>query len=176
MTREPSPLGERFGANLSRCRRRAGLSQDGLADLVGLTRGHLGELERGRQLPRIDTVLRLAAAMEASTCVLLEGMEWRPGLAGSWGLLPATFRRASAPTRTEPPMKTISPRIPDQMATELYAVAGARGAPVSEAIRAAIHRYIGTRCAEETFQERLRSGLREDREVLETLSDDSTGS
>jgi transcriptional regulator with XRE-family HTH domain len=79
VTREHSPLGERFGANLSRARRRAGFSQRELADLVGRTPGHLIALERGQRLPRIDTVLRLAAATEVSTCVLLGEMEWRPG-------------------------------------------------------------------------------------------------
>jgi transcriptional regulator with XRE-family HTH domain len=79
VTREPSPLGERFGANLSRARRHAGLSQRQLAALVGRTPGHLIALERGQRLPRIDTVLRLAVATEVSTCALLGGMEWRPG-------------------------------------------------------------------------------------------------
>jgi transcriptional regulator with XRE-family HTH domain len=79
VSREPSPLGERFGANLRRSRRRARLSQRQLADLVGLAREHVSELECGLQLPRIDTILRLAAATEVSTCVLLEAMQWRPG-------------------------------------------------------------------------------------------------
>ena len=72
-------LGERFGLNLWRSRRRAGLSQDGLANLVGVSRAAISPLERGLRLPRIDTILKLAAGMNVSPCVLLEGMEWRPG-------------------------------------------------------------------------------------------------
>lgn len=79
MSRNPTPLGERFGAHLKRSRRRADLSQQALADLVGMNRVNVSELERGLALPRIDTILKLAAGMNVSACELLEGMEWRPG-------------------------------------------------------------------------------------------------
>lgn len=76
----PEPtLAERFGLNLWRCRRRADLSQDDLANLIGVSRTVISPLERGLRLPRIDTVLKLAAGMNVSPCVLLEGMEWHPG-------------------------------------------------------------------------------------------------
>lgn len=77
---QPSPtLAERFGSNLWRSRRRAGLSQEDLGNFVGLTRQAIGQLELGRRLPRIDTIVKLAAGTSVSTCVLLEGMAWRPG-------------------------------------------------------------------------------------------------
>lgn len=79
MSRNHSPLGERFGAHLKRSRRRGDLSQQALADLVGMNRVNVSELERGLALPRIDTILKLAAGTNVSPCVLLEGMEWRPG-------------------------------------------------------------------------------------------------
>jgi len=76
----PEPtLGERFALNFWRSRRRAGLSQEGLANLVGMHRAEISVLERGLRLPCIDTILKLAAGMNVSPCVLLEGMEWRPG-------------------------------------------------------------------------------------------------
>lgn len=76
----PEPtLAERFGLNLWRCRRRAGLSQDNLAAIVGVSRAAISPLERGLRLPRIDTILKLAAGTNVSPCALLEGMEWRPG-------------------------------------------------------------------------------------------------
>ncbi len=76
----PSPtLAERFGRNLWRSRRRAGLSQEDLGNLVGLSRDAISRLEKGERLARLDTIIRLAAGMNVSTCVLLEGMEWRPG-------------------------------------------------------------------------------------------------
>jgi transcriptional regulator with XRE-family HTH domain len=76
----PAPtLTERFGLNLWRCRRRADLSQDDLANLIGVSRTVISPLERGLRLPRIDTVLKLAAGMDVSPCILLTGMEWHPG-------------------------------------------------------------------------------------------------
>jgi transcriptional regulator with XRE-family HTH domain len=76
----PEPtLGERFGRNLWRSRRRAGLSQEDVANLIGLSRPHISVLERGLDLPRIDTILGLAAATNVSACVPLAGMSWEPG-------------------------------------------------------------------------------------------------
>jgi len=74
----PTPQ-ERFALNLWRSRRRADLSQEDLASLIGVSRAVISPLERGLRLPRIDTILKLAAAMKVSPCVLLEGMQWRPG-------------------------------------------------------------------------------------------------
>ncbi|HET7416938.1 MAG TPA: helix-turn-helix transcriptional regulator [Solirubrobacterales bacterium] len=72
-------LEERFGLNLRRSRRRADLSQEDLGNLAGLSRDAVCQLELGRRWPRLDTILRLAAGTNVSTCFLLEGMEWRPG-------------------------------------------------------------------------------------------------
>lgn len=72
-------LEERFGLNLWRGRRRADLSQEDLGNLVGLSRAAVCQLELGRRLPRLDTILQLAAGTNVSTCFLLEGMGWRPG-------------------------------------------------------------------------------------------------
>jgi transcriptional regulator with XRE-family HTH domain len=74
---DPTTLGERFGANLWLSRRRAGLSQQALGDLVGMNRVNVSVLERGLRLPRIDTILKLAAGTNVSACELLTGMEWR---------------------------------------------------------------------------------------------------
>jgi DNA-binding XRE family transcriptional regulator len=74
-----STLGERFGHNLWCSRRRADLSQEKLANLVGLSRQAIYALEGGRRLPRLDTIVKLAAGTNVSVSFLLEGMEWRPG-------------------------------------------------------------------------------------------------
>jgi transcriptional regulator with XRE-family HTH domain len=76
----PTPtLQERFGRNLWRCRRRADLSQEDLANLVGLSRAAIYGLELGQKAPRLDTILKLAAGTRVSPCVLLAGLQWRPG-------------------------------------------------------------------------------------------------
>jgi transcriptional regulator with XRE-family HTH domain len=76
----PAPtLPERFGRNLWRCRRRADLSREDLAKLVGLSRPAIYGLELGQKVPRLDTILKLAAGTRVSPCVLLAGMRWLPG-------------------------------------------------------------------------------------------------
>jgi len=67
-----------FGKNLLYGRRQAGLSQQELADLIGMHRVYVWAFERGRRIPYLDTILRLAAGTNLSTCELLAGMGWRP--------------------------------------------------------------------------------------------------
>ena len=48
-----------------------GLSQRGLADLVGTTQSAIARLERGGRPPRIDTLLRIADALDCDLHVEL---------------------------------------------------------------------------------------------------------
>jgi transcriptional regulator with XRE-family HTH domain len=70
---------ERFGRNLFLSRRRAGLSQERLAALCSLHRTEIGLLEQGRRLPRVDTLLKLVAALAVDPSDLLKGIDWVPG-------------------------------------------------------------------------------------------------
>jgi transcriptional regulator with XRE-family HTH domain len=67
---------ECFGGNLKRARRRADLSQEDLARRAALHRTEIGLLENGLRTPRIDTMAKLAAAVEASPDELMEGIAW----------------------------------------------------------------------------------------------------
>jgi transcriptional regulator with XRE-family HTH domain len=71
-------LAERFGHNLWRCRRRAGLNQEALAELAELHRPEIGLYETGKRLPRLDTLLKLTAAADATPRELLAGLHWHP--------------------------------------------------------------------------------------------------
>jgi HTH-type transcriptional regulator/antitoxin HipB len=73
------PLAKHFGRTLRRARRRAGLTQGELGRLAELHRGEIGKLEGGQRLAKLDTILKLAAGVDASACVLLAGLRWRPG-------------------------------------------------------------------------------------------------
>jgi metal-responsive CopG/Arc/MetJ family transcriptional regulator len=64
----------------------------------------------------------------------------------------------------------MSLRLAKELAKELAIVARVEGVTVSEAIRAAIHRYIATRRTDENFKKLLRQRLEEDREILERIS------
>lgn len=71
-------LAAHFGVNLRRRRRRLVLSQEELAKLAAVHRTEIGLLENGRRLPRIDTVVKLAASLEVTPNDLLDGIEWLP--------------------------------------------------------------------------------------------------
>jgi transcriptional regulator with XRE-family HTH domain len=70
---------DHFRANLLRARKRAALSQEELGELASLHRTEIGMLERGIRMPRIDTLIKLAGALEVEPGELLVGIEWSPG-------------------------------------------------------------------------------------------------
>jgi len=71
-----------FAANLCQVRGEAGLSQEEVGRLASLHRTEVGLLERGARVPRIDTVIKLAAALGVSPDRLLAGIGWRPAQIG----------------------------------------------------------------------------------------------
>jgi transcriptional regulator with XRE-family HTH domain len=74
-------IATRFGKNLNRCRKRAGMSQEEVGIRASLHRTEIGLLERGERLPRIDTVIKLAGALSVPPSELIEGIGWSPGSA-----------------------------------------------------------------------------------------------
>lgn len=70
-------VGRRFGENLVEMRGRAGLSQIGTAERAGLNRTEINLLEHGRRVPRLDTIVKLAGAVEVEPCALLTGLAWK---------------------------------------------------------------------------------------------------
>jgi len=69
-------IARRFGENLFLTRRRAELSQEELGFISSLHRNEITKLERGLRIPRIDTVIKLAGALEVPPGDLLKGMAW----------------------------------------------------------------------------------------------------
>ena len=74
-------IAQRFGENLLRARKQAGLSQEELAVRASLHRTEIGLLERGERLARIDTAIKLAGAVGVPIGELLYGIAWTPGYA-----------------------------------------------------------------------------------------------
>jgi transcriptional regulator with XRE-family HTH domain len=76
-----------FGENIVVARRRADLSQEELGVRASLHRTEISKLERGLRLPRIDTLVKLAASLGQTPNDLLAGIHWTPGVAhpGSFG-------------------------------------------------------------------------------------------
>lgn len=73
-------VARRFGANLRRVRKEADLSQEEVGFRSSLHRTEVGLLERGARVPRIDTLVKLAGALDVKIdCALLDGMTWTSG-------------------------------------------------------------------------------------------------
>ncbi len=68
-----------FAENLIALRGRNGLSQVVLARRGGLHLTEIGLLERALRMPRLDTIVKIAGALEVEPCELLTGMAWRLG-------------------------------------------------------------------------------------------------
>jgi transcriptional regulator with XRE-family HTH domain len=72
-------VAEQFAENLVRQRKLADLSQDELSVRASVHRTEISQLERGLRIARIDTLVKLAASLEASPAELLGGIDWKPG-------------------------------------------------------------------------------------------------
>jgi transcriptional regulator with XRE-family HTH domain len=65
---------EQFGRNLRMARRRLGLSREALGRSCGIHRQSIYLLENGKRRPRLDTIHRLATALEVKPSELIEGL------------------------------------------------------------------------------------------------------
>ncbi len=61
-----------FGANVRKFRRKGGHSQEAFADLAGLARSYMSEVESGRRNPTLKVVERIARALEVKPARLLD--------------------------------------------------------------------------------------------------------
>lgn len=66
---------EIFGANVRARRKDLGLSQEQLADIVGLHRTYIGGIERGERNISIMNLIKLANALHTKISILFEGIE-----------------------------------------------------------------------------------------------------
>jgi transcriptional regulator with XRE-family HTH domain len=73
---------ERFGENLLRIRQARKLSQENVADRAGIHRTQITLLESGRRQPLLETVVRLAGALDVPVEALFEGIFWQPATVG----------------------------------------------------------------------------------------------
>jgi transcriptional regulator with XRE-family HTH domain len=78
-------VAERFGENLRRLRKGAGISQEALGLRCSLHRTEIGLLERGARVPRIDTLIKIASGLGIHPNALMAGISWTPAKAGTAG-------------------------------------------------------------------------------------------
>jgi transcriptional regulator with XRE-family HTH domain len=79
-------ISERFAENLVTLRRAAGFSQEELAFRAAIHRTQVSLLESGNRLPRLETLIKLAGALEVNASELLDGIVWEPVVRTSGGL------------------------------------------------------------------------------------------
>lgn len=73
---------ERFGENLLRIRQARKLSQENVAEMAEIHRTQVSLLERGQQQPLLETVVRLAGALDVPVDALFEGILWQASPVG----------------------------------------------------------------------------------------------
>jgi transcriptional regulator with XRE-family HTH domain len=64
-----------IGARITLKRKQAGLSQEKLADLLGVSRGSVGNYETSGNLPSIETLIKLAEILNTSVDFILRGLD-----------------------------------------------------------------------------------------------------
>lgn len=68
-----------FGQRLAQLRTEREMAQEELADRAEVHRTAVANIERGTNVPRLDTVLKLASALGIPPCQLIDGLpEWQP--------------------------------------------------------------------------------------------------
>jgi transcriptional regulator with XRE-family HTH domain len=67
-----------FGRQLALYRAKAGITQEELGQLSSIHRTEIGLLENGRRQPRLDTIIKIAGALEVDPCELIKGLTWTP--------------------------------------------------------------------------------------------------
>lgn len=72
----------RFAENLIGLRKRAGLTQEGLAIRASLSRDGVRKYERQVNVPTLDVVVRLGGALSVPPAELLDGIAYRPSFIG----------------------------------------------------------------------------------------------
>lgn len=87
-------LRARLGINMRECRMRLGISQHELGFRAEVHPNAISPLELGQTLPRIETFIRLAGALEARPNDLVAGIIWTPAEAV---VVPGDFEVPSDP-------------------------------------------------------------------------------
>lgn len=69
-----SPTHKKFGERLKELRGKHNLTQEDLADKVGVDRSYMGFLERGEKNPTLRNLIRIAKSFDVSLSELFKGI------------------------------------------------------------------------------------------------------
>jgi XRE family transcriptional regulator, regulator of sulfur utilization len=99
---ELTDLQDRFGDVIRRRRLNAGMGQEKLADQAGIHRTHISLLERGKLMPSLAIVFKLATALGVSMITLIGEMETEDGSAAEPPPVPRGRPRKATGTNEKP--------------------------------------------------------------------------
>jgi transcriptional regulator with XRE-family HTH domain len=68
-----------IGERIRELRKERGLNQEEMSYRSGLHRTEMSQLERGLRLPRVDTLIKVAASLEVNLEELVGQLAWSPG-------------------------------------------------------------------------------------------------
>ncbi len=69
-----SSIHAKFGKRIQLLRKQKGLTQEDLADLVGVDRSYMGFVERGERNPTLDKITKIAKAVKITLSALFQGV------------------------------------------------------------------------------------------------------
>ena len=64
-----------FGRTIRALRTKAGLSQEGFADVIKVNRTYMGKLERGKGNPTLEMLVRIAQGLDITLVKLFDSMD-----------------------------------------------------------------------------------------------------
>lgn len=73
-----SAVSQQFAKNLKRQLAKSPLTNDEVAGRAEMHRTQIAKLLKGNQAPRLDTLVKLAGALEIKPAVLIDGITWMP--------------------------------------------------------------------------------------------------
>ena len=90
------------GSRIQALRKQQGLSQEELADRLGLSRQAIGKWESGSSMPSIDNLIELSSILQTSVDYLLTGREPEPLSKESESVISAETLQALLAEQKEP--------------------------------------------------------------------------
>ena len=79
MRGEGDEIAHLIGERIRELRKERGLNQEEISYRAGLHRTEISQLERGLRLPRIDTLIKVAASLVENLEELVGRLVWNPG-------------------------------------------------------------------------------------------------
>lgn len=78
LSRDAEDFARRLGENVRRVRKLADLSQGELGFRAGIHHTEVSCIETGKRVSRVDTLVKLSAALSEPIGTFIEGCEWEP--------------------------------------------------------------------------------------------------